>query len=128
MRVCAGECGRRPRIECAGGVHCGPRVARQRAVCFTPRMQHSPPGLAFVRPLLVVLAATLLSGAPAPRARAAVPAGIPIARLKTNVREIALSFDDGPQPGPVLDTLLAVLASRRAHATFFVIGRELAEH
>jgi peptidoglycan/xylan/chitin deacetylase (PgdA/CDA1 family) len=60
--------------------------------------------------------------------RAGVPAGVPIARLKTTVREVALSFDDGPQAGPVLDTLLAVLAARHAHATFFVIGSELAAH
>jgi peptidoglycan/xylan/chitin deacetylase (PgdA/CDA1 family) len=71
---------------------------------------------------------TLLLGASPPRARAGVPMGTPIARLKTTVREVALSFDDGPQPGPVLDTLLAVLAAHRAHATFFVIGRELAAH
>lgn len=64
----------------------------------------------------------------APAAFARIPAGVPIARLETTVREVALSFDDGPQPGPVLDSLLAILAARHAHATFFVIGRELAAH
>jgi len=59
-------------------------------------------------------------------ARAGVPAGAPIARLRTTEKVIALSFDDGPQGGPVLDSLLAVLADRHAHATFFVIGGELA--
>jgi peptidoglycan/xylan/chitin deacetylase (PgdA/CDA1 family) len=57
-----------------------------------------------------------------------LPAGTPIGRLKTDTKEIALSFDDGPQATPVLDTLLEVLASRHAHATFFVIGSELAAH
>jgi peptidoglycan/xylan/chitin deacetylase (PgdA/CDA1 family) len=59
-------------------------------------------------------------------ARANVPAGMPVARLRTAEKVIALSFDDGPQAGPVLDSLLAVLASRHAHATFFTIGSELA--
>jgi peptidoglycan/xylan/chitin deacetylase (PgdA/CDA1 family) len=85
-------------------------------------------GRASFSPLLATLAAALLFGTSPPCAHAAVPTGVPIARLKTTVREIALSFDDGPQPGPVLDTLLAVLAAHRAHATFFVIGRELAAH
>ncbi len=74
------------------------------------------------------LLALALLGASAALAFAKVPYGMPIARLKTDVKEIALSFDDGPQEGPVLDSLLELLASRRAHATFFVIGRELAAH
>jgi peptidoglycan/xylan/chitin deacetylase (PgdA/CDA1 family) len=77
---------------------------------------------------VATFAVALLFGTSPPCARAGVPVGTPIARLKTTVREIALSFDDGPQPGPVLDTLLAVLGARGAHATFFVIGRELAAH
>lgn len=59
---------------------------------------------------------------------AGVPAGVPIARLRTQEKRIALSFDDGPQATPAFDTLLAVLARHGAHATFFVIGRELAAH
>ena len=59
---------------------------------------------------------------------ASIPAGVPIARLKTTEREIALSFDDGPQADSTLDSLLSILATRHAHATFFVIGRELAAH
>lgn len=77
---------------------------------------------------VATFAVALLFGTSPPCACAGVPVGTPIARLKTTVREIALSFDDGPQPGPVLDTLLAVLGARGAHATFFVIGRELAAH
>lgn len=76
-----------------------------------------------VRWAAFVFATLVLAALPA---LASVPAGTPIARLRTRVREIALSFDDGPQPGPVLDSLLAMLAARHAHATFFVIGRELA--
>jgi peptidoglycan/xylan/chitin deacetylase (PgdA/CDA1 family) len=75
------------------------------------------PAVAFA----AVLAAALTPFA----ARAGVPAGMPIARLHTTEKVIALSFDDGPQATSVLDTLLAVLASRHAHATFFVIGDEL---
>jgi peptidoglycan-N-acetylglucosamine deacetylase len=58
-------------------------------------------------------------------ARAGVPAGEPIARLKTSERWIALSFDDGPGDSTTLDTLLAILGSRHAHATFFVVGSAL---
>jgi peptidoglycan/xylan/chitin deacetylase (PgdA/CDA1 family) len=76
--------------------------------------------------VLAAIASALLFGVLTPCARAAIPTGTPISRLHTAVREVALSFDDGPQAGPVLDTLLAVLAAHHAHATFFVIGRELA--
>jgi peptidoglycan/xylan/chitin deacetylase (PgdA/CDA1 family) len=75
--------------------------------------------------VLVSVALLVLALAPPPAA-AGVPAGMPIARLRTTEKVIALSFDDGPQSTPVLDTLLAVLASRNARATFFVIGGELA--
>jgi len=57
-----------------------------------------------------------------------VPAGVPIARLKMTERVIALSFDDGPQATPALDSVMSVLSTRHAHATFFVIGQELAAH
>ncbi len=89
-------------------------------------MHRSTGGIPFSRPAFAAIVAVLLLGASTPCVRAAIPTGTPIARLRTNVREVALSFDDGPQAGPVLDTLLAVLASHHAHATFFVIGRELA--
>jgi len=72
-----------------------------------------------------ILAAVLAGARPT---AAGIPTGVPIARLETTERTIALSFDDGPQAGPVLDTLLDILASRHAHATFFVIGEELAAH
>jgi len=102
-------------------------LARPDAVCLTERMKRAIEAVPLSRPLLAVIAALALA-APPVRVAAAVPTGTPIARLKTTVREIALSIDDGPQPGPVADTLLAMLAARRAHATFFVVGSELAAH
>lgn len=51
--------------------------------------------------------------------------GTLVARVPTEKRLVALTFDDGPTRAP-LDTLLATLASRRVRATFFVTGRELA--
>ena len=78
-----------------------------------------------VRRPVAVLAALMVAALAPCAVRAGVPAGEPIARLRTTEKVIALSFDDGPQATPVLDTLLAVLASRHAHATFFAIGGEL---
>jgi len=40
-------------------------------------------------------------------------------------REIALTFDDGPNP-PYTDRILDVLREEHAHATFFVVGRAAA--
>ncbi len=37
-------------------------------------------------------------------------------------REVALTFDDGPNP-PYTDRILAVLRAEHVHATFFVVGR-----
>jgi len=88
------------------------------------------PGVAIRRPggarraaLALALASALACAA---AARAGIPNGEPIARLKTTEKVIALSFDDGPEPGGTLDTLLAVLGAHHAHATFFLIGEELA--
>lgn len=74
------------------------------------------------------LAAVALAMSFAANASARIPQGVPIARVKTSERVVALSFDDGPQPGPVLDSLLAIMARHDARATFFVIGHELAAH
>ena len=46
-------------------------------------------------------------------------------RVETSQREVALSFDDGPDPA-VTDSILMLLASRRVRATFFVIGADAA--
>jgi peptidoglycan/xylan/chitin deacetylase (PgdA/CDA1 family) len=48
--------------------------------------------------------------------------GRPIARLATDARAVALTFDDGPNPDatpPILDAL----AARGVRATFFILGR-----
>ncbi|YCK41070.1 polysaccharide deacetylase family protein [Actinomadura sp. ATCC 39365] len=42
------------------------------------------------------------------------------------VKCVALTFDDGP--GPYTGTLLRHLAKYRAHATFFVVGRNVGAH
>lgn len=44
-----------------------------------------------------------------------------------NHRQVALSFDDGPDP-EVTPRVLDALAQAGAHASFFVIGRSLAAH
>jgi peptidoglycan/xylan/chitin deacetylase (PgdA/CDA1 family) len=48
-----------------------------------------------------------------------------VARVATPERVVALTFDDGPTSERV-DEILRVLAARGVHATFFVIGSELA--
>jgi len=73
---------------------------------------------------LVVLALAL----PPALAFAKIPVGVPIARLSTTEKVIALSFDDGPRDSVVFDSLMAILAHRNVHATFFVIGSELVLH
>lgn len=42
-------------------------------------------------------------------------------------REVALTFDDGPNP-PYTDRILDVLRAERVHATFFVVGRAAAAY
>lgn len=44
-----------------------------------------------------------------------------------NRQEVALTFDDGPDP-EVTPAILAALRDARARATFFVIGRHLEKH
>ncbi len=43
------------------------------------------------------------------------------------VPDVALTFDDGPNP-PYTDRILDVLAAERVHATFFVVGRAVDAH
>jgi peptidoglycan/xylan/chitin deacetylase (PgdA/CDA1 family) len=40
----------------------------------------------------------------------------------SDAREVALTFDDGPNP-PYTDRILDVLRDEHVHATFFVVGR-----
>jgi peptidoglycan/xylan/chitin deacetylase (PgdA/CDA1 family) len=44
-----------------------------------------------------------------------------------SAREVALTFDDGPNP-PYTDRILDVLAAEHVHATFFVVGRAAAAY
>jgi peptidoglycan-N-acetylglucosamine deacetylase len=48
-----------------------------------------------------------------------------VPRVATAQRMVALTFDDGPTDA-VVDSILLTLAPRRVHATFFVVGNELA--
>lgn len=50
-----------------------------------------------------------------------------VASVPSTQRRVALTFDDGPVPGPAGE-LLASLAEAGAHATFFITGAELARH
>jgi peptidoglycan/xylan/chitin deacetylase (PgdA/CDA1 family) len=46
---------------------------------------------------------------------------------RSDAREVALTFDDGPNP-PYTDAILDVLRAERVHATFFVVGRAAAAY
>ncbi|MBK8291136.1 MAG: polysaccharide deacetylase family protein [Flammeovirgaceae bacterium] len=48
-------------------------------------------------------------------------------RIKTNKKEIFLTFDDGPIPGPT-EFVLETLKEFAAKATFFCIGDNVAKH
>jgi peptidoglycan/xylan/chitin deacetylase (PgdA/CDA1 family) len=48
--------------------------------------------------------------------------GKTLVRGAPTAREVALTFDDGPNP-PYTDEILDVLRQQHAHATFFVVGR-----
>jgi peptidoglycan-N-acetylglucosamine deacetylase len=48
-----------------------------------------------------------------------------VSHVDTRDSIVALTFDDGPVAG-VADTLISVLGARGVHATFFVIGQDLA--
>jgi len=47
--------------------------------------------------------------------------------LPLGPKEVVLTFDDGPMPGPT-DRVLAALAAQCVRATFFLIGRNAAAH
>lgn len=59
------------------------------------------------------------------RARTIQVCGPLVWRVETRERAVALTIDDGPNSA-ALDEILALLASRRARVTFFVLGSELA--
>lgn len=45
----------------------------------------------------------------------------------TQQKKIAITFDDGPDPGKT-EQILSVLAKHRVHASFFVVGERLEQH
>jgi peptidoglycan/xylan/chitin deacetylase (PgdA/CDA1 family) len=53
--------------------------------------------------------------------------GKTLVRGAATEREVALTFDDGPNP-PYTDRILDVLQAERVHATFFVVGRAAAAY
>ncbi|MCC7377613.1 MAG: polysaccharide deacetylase family protein [Verrucomicrobiales bacterium] len=53
--------------------------------------------------------------------------GTPLCRVATRRRAVALTFDDGPDPANT-PPLLELLARREAHATFFCVGTQVADH
>lgn len=53
--------------------------------------------------------------------------GEPLCRVATGRRAVALTFDDGPDPGNT-PALLDLLARRGARATFFCVGSRVADH
>jgi len=45
----------------------------------------------------------------------------------STLREVSLTYDDGPNP-PYTDRILDVLRAEHVHATFFLVGRAVAAH
>ncbi|MDZ4822996.1 MAG: polysaccharide deacetylase family protein [Flavobacteriales bacterium] len=48
-------------------------------------------------------------------------------RIKTERKEVFLTFDDGPEPTVTLP-ILEMLEKKNAHATFFCIGKQVEKH
>jgi polysaccharide deacetylase family sporulation protein PdaB len=56
-----------------------------------------------------------------------VPLQIPFAHGRQDFPEVALTFDDGPNP-PYTSQILATLQNYHVHATFFTVGRQIEAH
>ncbi|VGO21833.1 polysaccharide deacetylase family protein [Pontiella sulfatireligans] len=50
-----------------------------------------------------------------------------VKRINTDMKVVALTFDDGPNP-PYTEKLLKVLAEKKVTATFFLIGKQIETH
>lgn len=81
--------------------------------------------LAIALVALAIVVALLAGVRALARSRTVQLAGRIVSRVETSERRVALTFDDGPSRA-VVDTLLAVLGAREVHATFFVMGADLA--
>lgn len=77
--------------------------------------------------VLVLAGGGLLAFRELVKARCWAITGPLICRVDTDRPMVALSFDDGPTP-PGVDALLPMLARYDAHATFFLIGRDVARN
>ncbi|HYG56608.1 MAG TPA: polysaccharide deacetylase family protein [Symbiobacteriaceae bacterium] len=81
------------------------------------------------RVVIAVVALLLGAGAlwPAHKSRTFQFFGEIVARVETDRKVVALTFDDGPIPGRT-EEILGILRELSVPATFFVTGRELEEH
>src|SRR5687768_16415074 len=84
------------------------------------------------RALQVLVVVALIHGAEyllrqLARARSLQLLGELVNRVPTAERVVALTFDDGPEPGQTED-VLAILSRERVLATFFLVGREIDRH
>ena len=75
---------------------------------------------------VIALVAVLVGLRQLARSRTVQLFGTIVARVETDERRVALTFDDGPTPA-VIDSILSVLAARDVRATFFVTGTAMAE-
>jgi peptidoglycan/xylan/chitin deacetylase (PgdA/CDA1 family) len=76
---------------------------------------------------LILLGGGLLGFRQVVNARAFQFFGGIVARVETDERVVALTFDDGPVPGRT-DEILAILGRQGVPATFFLIGEQMAAH
>jgi peptidoglycan-N-acetylglucosamine deacetylase len=109
------------------------------AMLAAPAFAQSPPGApgAAVRPALAAatapgsLAVANEGGVPAARSSTPVPGGVGSGgdedALPGRARAVALTFDDGPDPRWT-PQVLALLRAARVHATFCLIGRQVAAY
>jgi len=74
-----------------------------------------------------ILSLSLLTVAVHPRFEDWKREGIIITKVDTAAKAVALTFDDGPQPG-VTPRLLNILQRHDAQATFFVLGLQAEKH
>ena len=67
----------------------------------------------------------MCNGTPLPASN--VPLQIPFAHGRQDFPEVALTFDDGPNP-PYTSQILATLQNYHVHATFFTVGGQIGAH
>lgn len=121
------------RVNRSWDAHAPSFVAHLAAVARTRRHRRARGRLPGSGPaLLLVMAAALLSSAPATASAeelSACPPPLPgvVTTLPGTPPAIALTIDDGPHPVQTAQ-MLDVLATHDVRATFFVIGRNVRDH